>query len=163
MTEETFEGNKFAIQVISKGSFVDNAGGGSSFLVEVTTVRMNHVALDAWIMSATMNHRDCYDTNEEWEAHKAEYVERRKAVIAQMVEALEIDSTKGSVSITQSQSEVFTVVHIREVAKVYKRDGMNCVDLNGTYTYLPDDLSVVPGKWIDGEYYSEIAIVQTSI
>jgi len=163
MTNKSFEGNDFAIQVIAKGGFVDNAGGGRSFLVEATTVRMNHVALDAWILSATMNHRECYDTNEEWEAHKAKYAERRKAVIAQMVEILEIDSAKGSVSITQSQSEVFTVVHIRKIAKVYKRDGMNSVDLNGTYTYLPDDLSKVPGQWIDGEYYAEVAIVQTSV
>ena len=115
MINKRFEGDDFVIQVIAKGSFVDNAGGGRSFLVEATTVRMNHVALNAWILSETMNHRECYDTNEEWEAHKAEYAERRKAVIAQIVETLEIDSTKGSVSITQSQSEVFTVVHIRKI------------------------------------------------
>lgn len=116
MTEAKFEGNEFAIQVISKGSFVDNAGGGSSFLVEETTVRMNHVALNAWILSEMMNCRECYDTNEEWEAHKTEYAERRKAVEAHITNTLEIDSDKGSVSITQSQSEVFTVVHIREIA-----------------------------------------------
>jgi hypothetical protein len=110
-----------------------------------------------------MNCRECYDTNEEWEAHKAKYAERHEAVKAQIVETLEIDSTKGSVSITQSQSEVFTVVHISECAKVYKRNGMNCVDLNGTYTYLPDDLSKVAGKWVGGEFYSEIVIVQTSV
>jgi len=51
----------------------------------------------------------------------------------------------------------------KEYAKVYKRNGMNCVDLNGTQTYLPDDLSKVPGKWIDGEYYSETVTVQTSV
>jgi len=50
-----------------------------------------------------------------------------------------------------------------EHAKVYKRDDMNCVDLNGTYTYLPDDLSKVPGKWINGEYYTEVVIVETSV
>ena len=47
--------------------------------------------------------------------------------------------------------------------KVYKRNGMNCIDINGTYTYLPDDLSKVAGKWIDGEFYSEIVIVQTTV
>jgi len=50
-----------------------------------------------------------------------------------------------------------------EYAKVYKRNGMNCVDLNGTFTYLPDDLSLVPGKWINGEYYGEIVVVQTTV
>lgn len=159
-----FEGNEFALQVISNGAFIDNGTYvDSSYLVEATTIRLNHIALNAWIMSQTMNCRECYDTNEEWEAYKAEIEERRKAWKAQILEALEVDSTKGSVTITQSQSEVFTVVHIREVAKVYKRRGINCVDLNGTYTYLPDDLSKVPGKWIDGEYYSEVVTVQTSV
>ena len=50
-----------------------------------------------------------------------------------------------------------------EYAKVYKRNGMNCVDLNGTYTYLPDDLSKVAGKWVGGEFYSEVVIVQISV
>ena len=50
-----------------------------------------------------------------------------------------------------------------EYSKVYTRDEMNCVDLNGTYTYLPNDLTKVPGKWVDGEYYIEIVIVPTSV
>jgi len=116
MENKNFEGNDFVVQVIAKGEFVDNAGGGCSFLVEATTIRLNHIALNAWIMSNTMNCRECYDTNEEWEAYEAEIAERRKAWTAQIVEALGIDSTKGSVSITQSQSEVFTVVHIRKIA-----------------------------------------------
>jgi hypothetical protein len=119
VTNKRFEGNEFAIQVISKGAFVDEGTrNGSSYLVEATTIRMNHVALDAWIMSGTMNHRECYDTNEGWEAHKAEYAERRKAVIAQILAALdlEVESDKEGVSITQSQSEVFTVVRIRKIA-----------------------------------------------
>lgn len=114
---KSFEGNEFAIQVISKGSFVDNGTYvDSSFLVEATTIRLNHVALNAWISSITWNHRECYDTNEEWEAHKAEYAERRKTVEVKITKTLEIDSDKGSVCITQSQSEVFTVVHIRKIA-----------------------------------------------
>jgi hypothetical protein len=117
MMKQEFEGNEFVIQIISKGSFVDNGtGNGSSFLVEATTVRMNHIALNAWILSETMNCRECYDTDEEWKAHKVKYEKRREAVKAQILEALEIDSNKGSVSITQSLSEVFTVVHIRKIA-----------------------------------------------
>ena len=116
MTNKKFEGNEFAIQVISKGSFVDNAGDGHTFLVEATTIRLNHVAQNAWIMSQTMNCRECYDTNEEWETYKSEITERGKVWKTQIIEAIEIDSAKGSISITQSQSEVFTVVHIRKIA-----------------------------------------------
>lgn len=123
MTNKSFEGNEFAIQVISKGAFVDNGtGNGSSYLVEATTIRLNHIALNAWILSECFNTRDCYEDGEEglaqWKAHKAEYEERREAWKAQILEALEIeiDPDKEGVSITQSQSEVFTAVRIREIA-----------------------------------------------
>ena len=123
MASKGFEGNEFAIQVISKGAFVDNGTyADSSFLVEATTISLNHVALNAWILSECLNTRDCYEDGEkgdaEWETHKAEYEERRKAWKTQILEALEIeiDPDKEGVSITQSQSEVFTVVRITEIA-----------------------------------------------
>ena len=47
--------------------------------------------------------------------------------------------------------------------KVYKRNGLNCVDANGTYTYLPDDLNLVDGEWINGEYYVYFVTVDISI
>lgn len=116
MNSEKFESNEFAIQVIAKGAYVDNgSGGGKSFLIEATTVRMNHIALNAWLLSQTSNCRECYDTDEEWEAHKAEYGRRHNAVKAKIIVALGLDTAKGSVCITQSQSEVFAVVHIQDI------------------------------------------------
>lgn len=47
--------------------------------------------------------------------------------------------------------------------KVYKRNGRNCVDMNDTYTYLPDDLTKVNAICIDGEYYIKPVIVNISI
>lgn len=121
MLDTKFDGNEFALQVISKGAFVDNGTWvDSSYLIEATTIRLNHIALNTWILSECFNTRDCYEDGEkgdaEWKAHKAEYEGRRKAWKAQIIQALEIDTAKGSVSITQSQSEVFTVVHIRKIA-----------------------------------------------
>lgn len=120
MGNTKFEGNEFALQVITKGSFVDNSIGAGSFLVEVTTVRLNPVALKAWILSDMMDERDCFEDgpkgDAQWEAHKAKYAKRRRAWEAQMVESLGIDPSAGSVSITQAQSEIFTVVYIREIA-----------------------------------------------
>lgn len=118
---DTRLGKGFSLQVISKGSFVDDGvGGGSSYLVEVATVRLNHIALNEWISSECFNSRDCYEDGEngdaQWEAHKAEYAERRRAWKDRIIQALEIDSSKGGICITQAQSEVFTVVHIQEVA-----------------------------------------------
>lgn len=111
-----FEGNEFALQVIAKGSYVDNgSGGGKSFLIETTIIRLNHIALNAWLLSIMSNCRECYNTDEEWEAHKAEYAERREAAKAQIIDALGIDADKGSICITQSLSEVFTVVQIWDI------------------------------------------------
>lgn len=110
------EDNDFAIQLLAKGSFVDNATcNDQSFLVEAYTLRLNHIALNAWILSETMNCLECYDTNEEWEEHKAKYKKKREVWCQQIIELLKIDKSVGSVSITQSQSEVFTVVHIRKI------------------------------------------------
>ncbi|EGW36431.1 hypothetical protein [Desulfosporosinus sp. OT] len=123
MASTRFEGNEFVIQVIAKGAFVDNGTYvDSSYLVEATTIRLNHVALNAWILSECFNTRDCYEDGEkgdaEWKAHKAEYEERRKTWKDQIFEALEleIDTENEGVSITQSQSEVFTVVRISKIA-----------------------------------------------
>jgi len=61
------------------------------------------------------NCRECYETDEEWKAHKTEYMEKRKAVKEKIIKVLGIDAAKGSLCITQSQSEVFTVVHISDI------------------------------------------------
>lgn len=116
MDREKFEGKEFAIQIMSKGSFADNStGNDKTYLVEAYTLRLNHVALNAWILSETMNCRECYDTDEEWEAHKAKYKDRRKTFEKKIIDALSIDASRGGFSISQAQSEVFTVVHIYEV------------------------------------------------
>jgi len=123
MNNERFESKEFAIQIISKGAFVDNGTWvDSSYLVEATTIRLNHIALNDWILSECHNCRECYEDGEkgdtQWKAHKTEYEERRKAWKARIIEALkiEIDPDRESVCITQAQSEVFTVVHIRKIA-----------------------------------------------
>lgn len=113
---EKLEGNKFIVELISKGSYVDTGSvNGSSYLVEAFTLRLNDVALNAWILSETFNCRQCYETQKEWEDHKAKYKAKREAWNNQIIGVLDIDPNAGSVSITQSQSEVFTVVHIRKM------------------------------------------------
>ncbi len=108
--------NGFEVQLLAKGSFIDNAtGNDKAYLVEAFTIRLNYVALKGWILSETMNCRECYTTAEEWEAHKAERESRREVWKTKVVESLGIDPSTGSVCITQAQSEVFTVVHIREL------------------------------------------------
>lgn len=109
----------FALQVISKGSFVDR-DSESAYLIEVTTIRLNPEALNKWILSECMNVRECYEDglagDAEWTEHKEEYAERRKDWQDRIINILGINASAGSISITQAQSEVFTVVQIEEIA-----------------------------------------------
>lgn len=108
--------NEFAIQLMAKGSFVDSGvGNGCSYLVEAFTIRLNHIAMNAWILSEMMDSRDCYSTDDEWEAHKVEYKAKRKSVHELILKALDIDPNAGGISIKQVQSEVFSVVRISEL------------------------------------------------
>lgn len=84
-------------------------------MVETFTVRLNHVALNTWLLSQMDNVRECYETDEEWEAHKAECQRERAAVKNKIVEALDINPWAGSVCITQALTDVFTVVYIRKL------------------------------------------------
>ena len=106
----------FEIQLLAKGSFIDSATGNNRvYLVEALTIRLNYVALHDWILSETMNCRECYDTNEERESCKAEYETRRETWKARVVSALGIDPEAKGVNIAQVVSEVFAVVHIKEL------------------------------------------------
>lgn len=50
-----------------------------------------------------------------------------------------------------------------EYCKIYKRSGLNCVDLNGTCTYLPDNLELLNVKYINGEPHARVATVNISV
>lgn len=63
---EDFEKDEFAVQVLSRGSFIDDKAVDDSFLVKTITFRLNPVALNEWLSSETLNHRGCYETEEEW-------------------------------------------------------------------------------------------------
>jgi hypothetical protein len=114
----------FEAEIIARGSYIDRqTGDGNTYIIEATTLRLNHVALNAWIMSEMCNSRDCYADGEagdrEWEEHKAEYEHRRAAWWEQMVEAIgvKLAPENESLSITQAQSEIFTAVCIYRAAK----------------------------------------------
>lgn len=110
----------FEVRLIAKGSFIDDSMDGSLFLVETFTIHLNSAALNEWILSETFNSRECYDTDVEWEEHKAKYIARRDVWKKQIYKALKLISELGSISITQSLSEVFTVVYIREASAHYE-------------------------------------------
>lgn len=117
MDKDTFD-----LQVLARGSYIDNAtGDGDAYLVEAITVRLNHVALNAWGLSAVMNCRECYKSGEagdaQWQEYLARQKARREAWEMEVMAALGIDPDAGSVKTTQALSEVFVVVHIRRLNK----------------------------------------------
>ena len=109
--------DKFALEVIARGSYTDKVpgiGGQDIFVITAITVRLNHIALNEWILSECMNTSDCYTSQDEWLAHVKEYKEKRLLWESKVEAALGVVD-KGCVKITQAQSEVFTVVHIFKV------------------------------------------------
>lgn len=110
--------DKFEVKLIAKGSFVDSEPG-NLFLVETYTIRLNHIALNDWLLSECHNCRECYIDGEvgdaQWKAYQAERAELRKMWTDQIIAAIAINVGEGSICITQALSEVFTVVHITEM------------------------------------------------
>lgn len=116
MGNKFFEGKEFAVQVIAKGSFVDQPSeGGKTYLVETATVRLNHVALGEWNISSV--DREWFGTEEEHQHCKAE----KRALLQEFREKLGAavgfapGPGKENISVEQVVSEVFAVCWIHEV------------------------------------------------
>ena len=112
----------FVVEVLSRGAYFDGkAGDGSVYQIDTFTLRLNHIALNAYLRSDMMNCRECYADSEEgqarFEAHRAEYAVRRNAWRNNVLLALGICSGDGSVAITQVVAEVFAAVWIRELGE----------------------------------------------
>lgn len=114
-----FESDKFDTQVIAQGACLDHLND-KTYTIETVTFRLNHVALNAWCRSETMNSRDCYETNKEWEEHRKKYEVKRFNVKKMILESLGMDAEPEQVSICQVVSEVFTAVHISEITGMEK-------------------------------------------
>ena len=116
MANEIFKTNHFAIQVIASGSFLDDDPGfnGKTYTVQAYTIRLNHVALNEWILSTPFNDRLCYETQDEWMAYVDEKKAERATVEKKIADELHLDATAGGITIEKVVSEIFTVVYIFE-------------------------------------------------
>lgn len=121
MANEIFKTDRFAIEIISCGEFLDDDPGfmGKTYTVQTYTIRLNHVALDAWQAATTTDDREDDETWAAW--HPGEdrqtyqaAVEKRKAEFdAQIAAALQITgAATGSFSVVRVLSEIFAVVYI---------------------------------------------------
>lgn len=122
------------ILIVSKASRVDVEKGidcVQEFLVEVTTIRLNCVALWDWTKSDAPScwpPQDYGITQEEYERRKEERDKRREAFHSQIKADLGIDEAwgksceaEGSYTIAQILSDYFAVVTMGQI-KEYPRD-----------------------------------------
>lgn len=113
-----YKTNEFAIEVISRGSFLDDDPGYEDiYAVETATIRLNHIALNQWLLSQMYNPQECYETEKEWEAHRREIDERRDNCERKIIAALGWGPDRKGITITRIISEVFTVVYIHKAQR----------------------------------------------
>lgn len=116
ITLEPFKDNEFALQVITKEQALDYVGD-KKFFIQIITVRLSPIALNAWILSSMLNSMDCYETVKEWEEYKARVAAKRKKFREQILKILGIKAEEKRVSINQSLSEFFTVIYIKDCGR----------------------------------------------
>ncbi len=94
---------KFDFEVVTEGSFED-----AGYTISTIVIRLNPAAMNAYIMSLNMNYRECYETEEEWEKHKALKAAEHKAWERKILDRLQFTGDTGY-AIKQTVSEIFTV------------------------------------------------------
>lgn len=108
--------NKFEIGIIASGSFLDaDPGyGGKTYRVETRTIRLNPIAMNAYL-SYHFNHDiEDFDSREEYEEYKMEKRFMKINFEKKVAEILGFDPEVANVNIQQIVSEVFGVAYITE-------------------------------------------------
>lgn len=110
------DNNKFDLEVIATGDFLDNDPGfnGKTYRVATRTIRLNPIAMNAYIMSQAHQSIDCFDSLEEYD----DYIDRKRlkkiAFTKQVAEILGLDTEVFHVNIQQIFSEIFGICYITE-------------------------------------------------
>jgi hypothetical protein len=104
--------NIFDFDVMARGSFIDNVTGGDTFKIEMITIRLNYIALNEWLDNSSFGPPECYNTDAEWEQHKAEIEQARIAWEKAIIDRLGIYEEQGKTSVTITQSPLITEVFV---------------------------------------------------
>lgn len=116
---EIFRTNEFAIEVLAKGGFLDHDNGYEDKTYEVVTytLRLNHVALDAYWKSIATQDRLDFEERQEYLDYLAEKNAAKAAFENKIAEMLDVnpDREKQSFAISQVVSEIFTAVTMQTV------------------------------------------------
>ena len=111
---------KPTIQIVAKGAILDTEMN-EHFLVEATTIRVNHVILNEWLNTNPMlcdPPEDFGLSREEYNQRLAERQKRRKKLEDQVAADLRIDRAQGSFAMERIVAEFFTIVTMRKEAEI---------------------------------------------
>lgn len=116
---EIFRTNRFSIEVLAKGGFLDHDDGygDTTYKVVTYTLRLNHVALDAyWKSIATKDGLD-FEEHQKYLDYLAEKDVAKVVFENKIAELLDVnpDHEKQSFAIRQVVSEIFTAVTMQTV------------------------------------------------
>lgn len=115
---EIFRKDEFAVQVVTRGAFLDNdpGYGGKVYQVETATIRLNHIALGEWQDSRINREPDDFDTDEEW----GKYLDGQLKIIRNMDRKIAAAAgfppipDNADPIVKQVLGEVFAVAYIHE-------------------------------------------------
>lgn len=113
-----FNSNNFAVQVIAAGSFADKPSySDKTYLVETVTVRLNPIALNAYILSRACEDKECFESEEAWNDHVSKKLADRKNFTELLAKEIgfECSNAFDELNVKQIVSEVFAVAWIHEI------------------------------------------------
>lgn len=110
---EIFRTADFAVEVIATGGFDDEVEPGKTYRIETKTLRLNHIALNEYIMAQVISDRISFDTDQEWREYLEYKAKEREKFILSVASA--VGFPDDGVSVAQVVSEIFTVAHIYRI------------------------------------------------
>lgn len=108
--------NKFEIEVIASGSFLDaDPGyGGKTYRVETRTIRLNPIAMNAYLSCRMNLVIEDFGSREEYGEYETQKRLNKISFERKVAEILGFDQEVAHVNIQQIVSEVFGVAYITE-------------------------------------------------
>ena len=117
MSDQFTSSPEFGVQIIAKGAYEDRPQDDDNvtFMVEVTTLRLNPAALNEWHQTYPLNFRNSYATQEEWNAYTEEKQKQKELFDQKIIHLLSLDKEKGGIIIKQAHAEILAAVQIWQI------------------------------------------------
>ncbi|MGN1367940.1 MAG: hypothetical protein ACI4WX_03655 [Aristaeellaceae bacterium] len=115
-----FEGNEFAVEVLSRGSFVDATYPDKVYQVEAMTLRVNWVAMNDFNVFSVIMDREDFSTDAEYGEYNTKLAQARLEWRENLIHAIGLDESQGTIYVMKVISEIFAVCQMTELKSVWK-------------------------------------------